>query len=92
MEQYIKVDTGKIKPCIVLGFPGYEIWFNDDHYRVALEKRICDVRDAIGKSPVMKLTDVLDEAWFRHKNMCAKTLVSEFDQLLTETISERSTI
>lgn len=80
----LSVNHGKIKPCTVLGFAEYEIWFNGDHYKVALHKYIDDVQDAIGKSPVMKLTDVLDGAWTRYKNISVKTVIAQHDELLHE--------
>lgn len=79
----ISVNHGKIKKCTVLGFSGHEIWFNDDHYKVAL-CNIDDVRDAIGKAPVMKLKDVLDGAWTRYKTTRIKTLVEQYDDLLCD--------
>lgn len=77
------VNTGYVKPAIVLGFGGYEVQFNDKHVYCTAVKHIDDVRDAIGKSPVMSLDEVLDGEWCQLKKMKCADLVAEFDELVS---------
>lgn len=77
------VNTGYVKSAIVFGFGGYEVQFNDKHVYCTAVKNIDDVRDAIGKSPVMSLDEVLAGKWSRLKKMKCVDLATEFDRLVS---------